>query len=140
MRVEQAVELGEEHPKLEVPWPTTEPNRSYFDLRDDPRAIARIEPARLHLPLRAFLIALNSENSFFATARCRVSGGGQNTVATQTFAFSSEVDLVFAEMAFNRVLSEFEGLSRRLAELLESEGGGNHLSARLSIRQCSFAT
>ena len=139
MRVEQTIELGESDPKLEIPWAAAEPNRAYFDLRDDPRAITCIEPAQRHSPLRAFLVAVNSEDSAFATLRCRVSQPAQDAATSASGVFSSEIDLAFAETARNGSRASFEELSRRLAELLEREGGGDYLNARLSIRRCRFA-
>ena len=139
MRVEQAVELDEGSPKLEIPWPAAKPDSGYFDLRDDPRAIARIEPARQHPPLRVFLVALNGEDSVFATARCGLSRREQSSSHPGTQEFSSEIVLVFAEMPFNCEQVRFEELSRRLAELLEREGGAEYLSVRLCLRQCRFA-
>lgn len=139
MRAEQAVELGEESPKLEIPWPAAEPDRGYFDLRDDPRAIARIAPARQHHPLRAFLVAVNGEDSVFATARCSVSRREPTSAAPNPQEFLSEIDFVFAEGQLNVEQGRFEKLSRRLAELLEREGGADYLSVQLSLRHCCFA-
>ena len=140
MRVEQAVELDEGSPKLEIPWAAAGPGRGYFDLRDDPRAIARIEAARQHPPLRAFLVGLNGEDSLFATVRCGVSRRGQGSPSSNAQEFSSEIDLVFAEMSLNAGQGRFEELSRRLAELLEHEGGADYLSVRLSLRRCHFTS
>jgi len=139
MQVELAVELGDGDPKLEIPWPEAEPNRAYFDLRDDPRAIAQVEPAQRHPPLRAFLVAVNSEDSVFATARSRVCVQGQDAAPSASRNFSSEIDLVFAETARNSAQASFDELGRSLAELLEREGGANYLNVRLSIRRCRFA-
>jgi hypothetical protein len=43
-------------------------------------------------------------------------------------------------MSLNAGQGRFEELSRRLAELLEHEGGADYLSVRLSLRRCHFTS
>lgn len=139
MRVEQVTELGEDSPKLEIPWTARGPDRAYFDLRDDPRSIARIEAARQHAPLRALLVAVNGEDSAFATVRCRVTRNAEAPADSNRRQFRSEIDLVFAEARANAEQSRFEELMKRLAELFGREGGADYLWVRLSLRHCLFA-
>ena len=136
MRVEVAVELAASE-KLEIPWETADPADCYFDLREDPRTIARVEPARRHPPLRNLLVAVNSDDSLFSTARCK-TWLEQALSGADPCEFSSHIDLVFAAEPFNFDRSRYVGLTQRLAELLTRETAPDTQRAELRVRACHF--
>jgi len=134
MRVEVVFELGEGDAWLEVPWEKADGSARYLDLRNDPKALQEIEPARRHRPLHNFLATVNSADSVFSTASCRVWLEPE-TDATSEFA--SEIDLFFALEDLNAERSHYEGLCQRLLELLAHESGET-VRAELRVRRCRF--
>jgi hypothetical protein len=139
MRVEVAIRAEESSETLEIPWESSDPEVRYFDLRGDPRAIARIDAARQHPPLGSFLVAVNSEDSVFATTRCKT---WLQQVAAASGAeaceFGSRIDLVFAPEPFNFQRSRYDNLTQRLQELLSRETAPDALRSELSVRPCRF--
>ncbi len=139
MRVEVAIRAEESSETLEIPWESSDPEVRYFDLRGDPRAIARIDAARQHPPLRSFLVAVNSEDSVFTTTRCKT---WLEQVAAASGAeaceFGSRIDLVFAPEPFNFQRSRYDNLTQRLQELLSRETAPDALLSELSVRPCRF--
>ncbi|HJY86890.1 MAG TPA: hypothetical protein VKE24_08640, partial [Candidatus Acidoferrales bacterium] len=113
MRVEVAFEAEEHTGLLQIPWQAAEPDNCYFDLRENPEAIDRLEPARQHRPLRGFLTALNSADSVFATARSKIYPASAEG-AGEPCEFASRVDLIFAAEPFNFERSRYEELAHRL--------------------------
>jgi len=103
----------------------------YQDLRENPLGLDEIEPARKHPPLRSFLAALNSEDSLFATLRCRAEAA----TAGAESEFSTEVALAFVLPAFNADPERYENLTARLQELLTA-GAADTLTATLRVRRC----
>ena len=136
MRVEVAFELGESDAYLEVPWGKSDGSARYLDLRSDPKAILEIKPARRHRPLHNFLATVNSPDSVFGTARCRV---WLEPEADETSEFASEIDVFFALEDLNAERSHYEGLCQRLLELLAHESGET-VRAELRVRRCRFRT
>ena len=139
MRVEIAVELEESSERLELPWENPGQGTRYFDLREDPRAIARVEPARRNVPLRAFLVAVNSDDSFFASARAKTwKTQDESASAVEPFEFAFQVDLVFALEQFNFERGHFENVARQLEQLLARDTPGDAMRSRLCVRACHF--
>ena len=101
---------------------------SQIDLRGDPAAIEQIEPARLHRPLRGFLLALNSEETIYSTVACRT---WVKTEAGAESEFGASVDVLFATQRQNFERKRFESLASGLRDLLEKEPGGEHLAVEI---------
>ncbi len=139
MRVEVTRESAESAGKLEIPWKGGEPGGGYFDLRENARALEHIEPARRYPPLRNFLVALNSDDSFFATVRCKAGSEPDDSASeAEPCVFSSRVDLIFAPAQLNLERGHYDRLTERLSELLQREVGSASLRARLSVCPCDF--
>ena len=142
MRVQVAFELGKADDRLEIPWESPDGAISYFDLREDLRALEQIEEARRHPPLRSFLAAVNSADSVFATAKCDTwlnqDAPGSAAAEGGPYEFASYVDLVFALGDFNFERGHYEGLTKRLEELLTRGAAGDTLHAELCVRHCRF--
>ena len=134
MRAEVAFELGESDACLEVPCEKAGGSEHYLDLRSDPKAIQEIEPARRHRPLHNFLATVNSPDSVFSTARCRV---WLEPDTSDTSEFASQIDLFFALEDLNADRSHYEGLCQRLLELLAHESGET-VRVELRVRRCRF--
>jgi hypothetical protein len=143
MRVEVAFEAEEQTDLLQIPWEAAEADNRYIDLRENPDAVDRLEPARQHPPLRGFLAALNSADSFFATARSKTEHRQERPRASAEAArdsseFVSRVDLIFAAESFNFERARYEELARRLQELLTRDTAPDALRAELRVRPCRF--
>jgi hypothetical protein len=114
------------------------PGEDYFGLRENLRGIDRITAARLYLPLRNFLAAVNSADSVFTSATARAqphspppgSSGEEND-------FSSQTSLVFADSSLNFELDRYAELAARLKGLLERDAG-DALQVILRIAACQF--
>jgi hypothetical protein len=102
-----------------------------LDLREDPRAIARIDAARQHPALGGLLLNLNSEESPFSTLACKVWSSIQ-PAEPEPNAFASRVDLVMRQESGAGGQFQYEELAQRLAELLEREPG-DALHAELRV-------
>jgi hypothetical protein len=134
MRAEVISELGEADACLEVPWHQADGSARYLDLRGDPKAIQEIEPARRYRPLHNFLTTVNSADSVFRTAACRV---WLEPETGETSEFASEIALCFALEDLNDERGHYEGLCRSLQELLAHEPG-DAVRAELRVRRCRF--
>src|SRR6266852_1628503 len=105
----------------------------------DPRGIAQIEEARRHPPLRSFLVAVNSDDSLFATARCKTwQKQDDPSAGASPSEFSSRLELVFAPEQLNFNRSQHEGLARRLEELLTRETAPDALRSELRVLSCRY--
>jgi hypothetical protein len=107
-----------------------------YDLRANPQAIERIEPARRHAPLRAFLAHVNSADSIFLTFGCKAWSATQAGTA-EAHLFASRVDLVFLREADNFGRGPLSDVAHRVAQLLECESEA--IWADLSISPARFA-
>jgi hypothetical protein len=134
MRVGVMFETGEQDARLEVPWRSADQTTEYLDLRADPGAIREIAPARRHRPLYNFLVMLNSGDSVFSTAYCKV---WLEPERGETSEFASLVDLFFAPEDLNQQRGHYEGLCEQLLELLTHDSGDT-LHAELRVRRCHF--
>ncbi len=139
MRVETAFDAGAPGETLEIPWGTPDAEDSYFDLRENPLALRRVKPAVEHPPLRAFLTSVNSDDSFFSTARCKTwTQQDPSTSEPERCEFASRVDLVFASESVNLDRGHYEKLVSKLHELLAREAGAETMRVELRVRPCRF--
>jgi hypothetical protein len=109
----------------------------HFDLHLDAGAIERIDAARQHAPLRAFLANVNTSDSIFATIGCKVWSAVEAANA-EPEVFASRIDLIFLQEATNFGRGPHEDLANRLAGLLERDSGET-LRAELRISPVEFA-
>jgi hypothetical protein len=142
MRVDVVFEPAEASDCLEIPWESADPENRYFDLRENPGALERLEAARRHRPLRSFLAAVNSADSLFSTARSkawlRQEHGSSPASDVDSCEFASRVDLMFASEAFNLEWAHYDALARRLEELLTRDPSPDTLGAELRVHPCRF--
>jgi hypothetical protein len=108
-----------------------------FDLHLDAGAIERIEPARKHLPLRAFLTNINANDSIFSTIGCKVWSTTE-APGDEPEVFVSRIDLIFLREATNFGRGPHENLANRLRELLTAETTET-LRVELRISPVEFA-
>lgn len=178
MDADYSVELGPEAPALEIPWHDPEGRLHYVELRsdsgsmdrdilNDPRLndvllnVARIPEARQFPALGRFLIAVNSAESQWQSAKCDVwpaptsgvpSDGtyppcvssseeaeAAENLYNRGFEQSCYVDIVLAgqaaELRFS--LEVHERLARELAQLLEANAA-LEATAEIVVRRCYF--
>lgn len=143
MRVEVASEPEESSDQLEIPWESTDPENCYLDLRENSGGLDRLEAAQRHRPLKSFLAAVNSADSFFSTVRCkawlREDDPASGAISSaDPCEFASRVDLVFASEPLNLERSHYEGLTRHLQELLTRDAAPDVLRAELRVCPCRF--
>jgi hypothetical protein len=138
MRVEVVFETGETGGQLEIPWESEDSSNSYADLRENAKAIDRLEAARQHPPLRSLLMAVNSGDSIFSTARSKTWLAQVGAAATEPCEFASRVDLVFAAEPFNLDGGRFASLTQRLQELLAREASPDTQRCELRVCPCHF--
>jgi hypothetical protein len=133
MRVE-IVEEAEGTPPASV-FP---PGENYFDLRANPQAIEQIGAARKYLPLRNFLVSVNSGESVFTTASIATRSDSPATVSADlAYEFASQVRIVFAEPSLNWERRYYVDLGSGLKELLERDTA-DAIRAVLRISSCEF--
>jgi len=139
MRVQVAFESAAAGETLKIPWESPDPEVGYFDLREDPLGVARIEPARKHAPLRNFLVAVNSDDSVFSTARCKTwLQQAASASGSEACEFASRIDLVYAPETFNFERGRYDSLTQRLAELLSRDAAPDALHSELRVHPCRF--
>lgn len=115
------------------------PAENWLDLREDPRAIERIEPARRHHPLRTFLVALNAAESPLVTGSVRVQQDTPAGVAAgEACEFASEARIALRDEPHRSQRESYSNLAAQLKELLERDAPAN-LEAILKISSCTFA-
>lgn len=124
---------------LRIPWESANPEKHYFDLRENPSALSKIEPARQHRPLHTFLSTINSGTSPLASARCSTwSEPAAAAGSSETVKFASQVDLVFTEESWNFDRGLYQALAERTGELLTREGTEGATRAELRLHPCHF--
>ena len=134
MRVDVIRETEGQDAGIEVPWRSPGQTTEYIDLRGDPAAIREIEPARRHRPLHNFLAMLNSGDSVYSTAYCKV---WLEPERGETNEFASQIDVFFASVELNLQRGHYEGLCEQMLELL-TQDAGDTLRAELRVRRCHF--
>jgi hypothetical protein len=105
------------------------------DLRGDPQALSRVEPARQYPALRAFLAHVNAADSPFSTFGCKIWSAVE-AGASQGHVFASRVGIVFLREADNYAQKPLGSAAHRLAELLQRES--EFLWAELLISPAMF--
>jgi hypothetical protein len=121
------------------PSPAFPPEENYVDLRANPGVIGKIAAARQYLPLRNFLVSVNSAESIFATASVSTKSELPAAVsADQACEFASQTRIVFAEPSLNWERKNYADLTSGLKELLERDTA-DALRATLRISSCDFA-
>jgi hypothetical protein len=114
------------------------PGADYVDLRKNPHAVERIEPARRYPPLRIFLSAVNSADSSFSSVSVSTRADSPASVsAGESYEFASQARLVFAHPSLNFKRERFASLTAGLKELLERDSG-EATRAVLRISPCDF--
>jgi hypothetical protein len=108
-----------------------------FDLHLDVRAMERIEAARKHAPLRAFLANVNANDSIFSTIGCKVWRTTE-AAGDKPYVFASRIDLTFLQEAANFGRGPHQNLANRLSQLLTREPA-EALRAELRISPVEFA-
>jgi hypothetical protein len=127
-----------EDPEGQAKVPAFPPGENYVDLRQNPQAVERIAPARAYLPLRNFLIAVNSPESVFASATVAIESNLSATAsAGEIHEFGSRISLVFTVPSLNFDRSHYTELTARLKELLERESEESSRSV-LRVSSCDF--
>jgi hypothetical protein len=142
MDADYSVELGPDAPALELPWDDPERRFAYVDLRSKPDAIERVPEARQFPALRKLLVAVNSLQSAWQTAKCDVwteSVDAAENLYGAGFAQSCYVDLVLTEhrKLQRGSLELHEKLARQIARSLESDET-LEASAEIVVRRCYF--
>lgn len=128
----------EDESEAYAPIPAFPTGESYIDLRQNPRAIERIAPARAHLPLRNFLTAINSSKSVFTSAASATeSKPASDGLPGDRFEFASRIHLVFAILPLNFDQSQYAEIASALKELLEHDSAESVLAV-LRISPCDF--
>jgi len=127
-----------EESETHVPVPAFPSGESYIDLRQNPRAIERIAPARAHLPLRNFLTAINSTKSVFTSAAVATeSSSASNGLPGESFEFASRIRLVFAIMSLNFDRIQYTEIAAAVKELLERDSAES-IRAVFRVSPCDF--
>lgn len=155
MDADYSIELGPTAPALEIPWRDPEGRLHYVELRGDPgppdetvlRAnVASIPEARQFPALGRFLVAVNSPESQWQTAKCDVwasEAGAAEYAAENLYSLGFEqhcyVDLVLAAEAasLRPSLEDHRLLAQELAQLLEADTA-LEATAEIVVRRCYF--
>ena len=112
--------------------------KTFADLRQNPRAIERITPARAYLPLRSFLTAVNSAESVFASATVATGGKPATDISRgESYEFGSLVRIVFSEPSLNFDRGRYTELTAGLKELLERDPEES-IRGELRVTPCDF--
>jgi hypothetical protein len=141
MQVDFAVELGRDDETLEFPWEAPGGEPRHYDLKRDPRALAKIQEAARVPALRDFLIAVNSQSSILESAKCdtwsTTNIHPEEEIFHLPWKFGCYVDLLFSEEAarfsferHERFLRQIAGLLQRVPEIPDS--------AELILRRCFY--
>jgi len=114
------------------------PGKDYVDLRQNSQGIERIAAARAYLPLRNFLIAVNSPESVFASLTAAVECKPAVAAATgEIHEFSSWIGLVFTVPSLNFDRGRYVELAEGLKELLERDSADS-IRGVLRVAACDF--
>ncbi len=151
MDADYSIELGPTAPALEIPWQDPDGRLHYVDLRSDSGAldhdvalinVNRIPEARQFPALARFLVAVNSPESQWQTAKCDVwpeEGLAKENLYNQGYAHHCYVDIVLAGQAapLRFSLEVHQQLARELAQLLETNTE-LEATAEIVVRHCYF--
>ncbi len=120
-----------------APGPTFPPGDNYVDLRQNPHAVEQSAAAREYLPLRNFLVAVNSPESLFASASRLPPNMDRRPAAGGDHEFISRTIIVFAAASLNFDRGHYVELATGLKELLERDPGDSSRGV-LQISPCDF--
>lgn len=142
MDADYSVELGPTAPALELPWKDPAGRIEYIDLRCEPHGIESVPEARQFPALRKLLLAVNSAQRAWQTAKCDVwteNVDASENLYNAEFMQSCYVDLVLAEpwKLLRDSLPQHEQLARQLARALEDDES-LEASAEIVVRRCYF--
>ncbi len=140
MEADFAVELGSDDERLEIPWAAPDGSLRYFDLREHPELIARIEEAQREPALANLLRRINARDSVLQSAKCDTWLTNEISPEEEIFGLAVKygcyIDLFFAD---ERRLSfpAHEQLAKYLAQLLK-KAPEIPASAEFLVRRCHF--
>jgi hypothetical protein len=142
MEADFSIELGREDPVLDFPWTDPSGRLAYFDLKRQPKLIAKVEEAEKFPELAEFLKRVNSPRSQVESAKCDVWQTTELNAEEEIFGGSHKlacyVDLVFSDAESRRSLPMHESLARKLTELLRRAPEIGAVT-EICIRRCFFA-
>jgi hypothetical protein len=141
MEVEFSIELGHDDPVLDFPWTDPPGKLSYFDLKNFPELIGKVEEARGFQELADLLHVLNSGHSAFESAKCDAWATTELNAEEEIFAaphkFGSYVDLVLSNVESRGSFPVHERFAKRFTELLRRAPDFN-AAVELCVRRCFF--
>ncbi len=143
MQADTSVELGPDDPTLALPWSDPEGRYRYYDLRQHPEQIDRIEEAKTFPDLRDFLATVNAGASNMQSAKCDAWFSEDLTEEEAIFGakckFGSYVDLAFHQRPPQTSFPIHEAFAARLIELLK-RAPELPAAAEVIIRRAHFET
>ncbi len=141
MNADFAVELGAEDEVLEFPWSAPEQGLRYYDLRDHPEFLAKVQEAQCVPKLAEFLTAVNSRSSLFETVKCDVWCSSEMNPEEEVFRAAvkcgSYIDLVFVDESRRLSLSKHQQVAQGLIDFL-ARSSEIPASAEFLIRRCYY--
>ena len=143
MDADFSVELGADDPTLDFPWEAPGASLRFYSLKDHPEYLELIEEAQKFPPLHEFLKALNSDLSFFETAKCDVWVETELSESEDIYdgrlKYVSYVDLVCSgiQKPLRTDFRTHETFSSRTVELL-SHAPVENVAVELVVRRCYF--
>ena len=143
MDADYSVELGAEDPTLDFPWEAPGTSLRFYSLKDHPEQLELIEEAQKYPPLYAFLKALNSDLSFFETAKCDVWVGNELSESEDIYdgrlKYASYVDLVCSgvQKPLRTDFRTHETFCSRAVDLLNRAPLEN-VAVEFIVRRCYF--
>src|SRR5439155_9985658 len=142
MDADFAVELGPDDATLEFPWPP-EGGLRYYDLRRHPDLIAQVEEAQRVPELREFLMAMNSPDGVFETAKCDAWSTTELNPEEDIFGaewkFGSYVDLLFSDTRARSSFPAHEQFVKQLTAMLK-RAPDLPSAAEFIVRRCYYAS
>jgi hypothetical protein len=139
MQADFAIELGSDDEALEFPWEDPERRVQYFDLKRQPELLSQVPEASQNPELRAFLIALNSSDGTFETAKCDAWATTEMSVEEEIFGaawkFASYIDVLFSHPGQRSSFSIHERWVRAITEMLKRVPDIPAM-AELCVRRC----
>ena len=139
MEADYSIELGPDDATLEFPWAAPQPGPSFFDLRENPAAIAEIPEAAQWPELAEFLLAINAHSSPLLSAKCDAWFTTEITPEDEIFGmggkFGGSIDVVFVDEEKRLSFVHHEDLAKRVVALLKH---APHIpcSVEFLVRRC----
>ncbi len=143
MDADFSIELGREDPVLDFPWTDPDGKFAYFDLKNHPEFLARVEEGQQFSELAEFLRSVNSPLSLVESAKCDAWTTKELSPEEEAFGasdkYASYVDLVFACVDDRKSLPFHEVFSKRLVELLRRTPE-TPSAVELCVRRCYYSS